>query len=65
MEAEASARQAEIDGFDGLSFGDTQCLAGDPCIGLALAAGASERVQLAVGLTNPVSPSCLARTASG
>jgi hypothetical protein len=30
------AQRAEADGFDGLSFGDTQRLAADPFVGLAL-----------------------------
>ncbi|MHB1585146.1 MAG: LLM class flavin-dependent oxidoreductase, partial [Acidimicrobiales bacterium] len=45
---------AERDGFDGLSFGDTQHLAADPFVGLALAAGETERLGLMVGVTNPV-----------
>jgi len=52
--AVALARAAERDGFDGLSFGDTQHLAADPFVGLALAATATERLGLMVGVTNPV-----------
>ncbi len=48
------ARRAEADGFDGLSFGDTQCVASDPFVGLTLAAGATQRIQLGVRVTNPV-----------
>lgn len=48
------ARQAEAEGFDGVSFGDTECQSPDAFIGLALAAGATSRVRLGVGVTNPV-----------
>ncbi len=48
------ARRAEGDGFDGLSFGDTECLSGDPFVGLAVAANATTSLKLAVGVTNPV-----------
>lgn len=48
------ARAAEKDGFDGLSFGDTQHVAADPFVGLALAARETERLGLLVGVTNPV-----------
>jgi 5,10-methylenetetrahydromethanopterin reductase len=48
------ARTAEADGFDGLSFGDTQCVASDPFVGMTLAAAATERIQLGVRVTNPV-----------
>lgn len=52
-QAAAAAAAAEREGFDGLSFGDTQHLAADPFVGLALAAGATERLQLMIGVTNP------------
>jgi len=48
------AQRAERDGYDGISFGDTQCVAGDPFVGLTAAAGATNRVQLGVGVTNPL-----------
>jgi 5,10-methylenetetrahydromethanopterin reductase len=48
------AQRAEADGFDGLSFGDTQCIASDPFVGLALAAAATKRLQLGVRVTNPL-----------
>jgi 5,10-methylenetetrahydromethanopterin reductase len=48
------AQRAEADGFDGLSFGDTQCIAADPFVGLALAAAATDRLQLCVRVTNPL-----------
>jgi 5,10-methylenetetrahydromethanopterin reductase len=46
--------QAELDGFDGLSFGDTQHIAADPYSGLCLVARATQRLKLLVGVTNPV-----------
>jgi len=48
------ARAAEGDGFDGLSFGDTQCLNADPFVGLTVAASVTTGLKLAVGVTNPV-----------
>ncbi|MBO0729595.1 MAG: LLM class flavin-dependent oxidoreductase [Acidimicrobiaceae bacterium] len=52
--AAARARTAEREGIDGLSFGDTQHMAGDPFVGLSLAGAATERLKLMVGVTNPV-----------
>jgi 5,10-methylenetetrahydromethanopterin reductase len=48
------ARRAESEGFDGLSFGDTQCINGDPFVGLTAAAAATTKLKLEVGVTNPV-----------
>lgn len=48
------ALTAQAAGFDGISFGDTQCQNGDAFIGLAVAAGATEHLRLGVGVTNPV-----------
>ncbi len=48
------ATRAERDGYDGISFGDTQCVAGDPYVGLTAAAAATSRVKLGVGVTNPL-----------
>jgi 5,10-methylenetetrahydromethanopterin reductase len=48
------AQRAEHDGYDGISFGDTQCAAADPYVGLTAAAVATTRLKLAVGVTNPV-----------
>ena len=48
------AREAEGAGFDGLSFGDTQGLAADPYVGLALAARVTSMLLLGVRVTNPV-----------
>jgi 5,10-methylenetetrahydromethanopterin reductase len=48
------ARRAEGEGFDGLSFGDTQCINGDPLVGLTAAAAVTTTLKLGVGVTNPV-----------
>lgn len=48
------ARQAEDEGWDGLGLVDSQNLAGDPYVGLALAAGATTTLRLATAVTNPV-----------
>ncbi|HMD45629.1 MAG TPA: LLM class flavin-dependent oxidoreductase [Acidimicrobiales bacterium] len=52
--AGAVARAAERDGFDGISFGDTQHIAADPFGGLCVAARETTRLGLMVGVTNPV-----------
>jgi 5,10-methylenetetrahydromethanopterin reductase len=52
--ATAVARQAESEGFDGLSFGDTQCINADPFVGLTAAAAVTTALKLGVGVTNPV-----------
>ena len=48
------AAAAEQAGYDGLSLVDSQNLAGDCYVGLALAAKATTRLKLATGVTNPV-----------
>ncbi len=48
------ARRAEGEGFDGLSFGDTQCINADPFVGLTAAAVVTKTLKLGVGVTNPV-----------
>jgi 5,10-methylenetetrahydromethanopterin reductase len=48
------ARRAEGEGFDGLSFGDTQCINADPFVGLTAAALVTTTLKLGVGVTNPV-----------
>jgi 5,10-methylenetetrahydromethanopterin reductase len=53
-QARSRARRAEEDGFDGLSFGDTQCMSADPFVGLTAAAGVTSRIRLGVGVTNPL-----------
>lgn len=53
-EAKNMARQAEAEGFDGVSFGDTQCISPDPFVGLTAAAAVTSTLKLCVGVTNPV-----------
>lgn len=53
-EARDMARRAESEGFDGLSFGDTQCINADPFVGLTAAAAVTTTLKLGVGVTNPV-----------
>jgi 5,10-methylenetetrahydromethanopterin reductase len=48
------AAAVEKAGYDGLALVDSQNLAGDCYVGLALAAKATERLRLATGVTNPV-----------
>jgi len=51
------ARQAamlEADGWDGVMLFDSQSLIGDPYVALTLAATATQRLGLGVGVTNPV-----------
>jgi 5,10-methylenetetrahydromethanopterin reductase len=50
----ACGQTAEAEGFDGISFGDTQNLAADPFGGLCLVAAHTDRLRLMVGVTNPV-----------
>ncbi len=51
--AERVAERAEAAGWDGMLVVDSQNLAGDPYVGLALAARATERLRLGPGVTNP------------
>jgi 5,10-methylenetetrahydromethanopterin reductase len=51
---ERTATRAEAAGFDGLAVVDSQNLAGDPWVGLALAARETEHLQLGTAVTNPV-----------
>jgi 5,10-methylenetetrahydromethanopterin reductase len=51
---ERAAARAEAAGFDGLAVVDSQNLAGDPWVGLALAARETERLRLGTAVTNPV-----------
>lgn len=48
------ARRLEAAGWDGLLLPDTQCLASDSYLQLAMAGVATERLQLGTGVTNPV-----------
>src|ERR671911_2755 len=51
---ERAAVRAEVAGFDGLAVVDSQNLAGDPWVGLAVAARATEQLHLGTAVTNPV-----------
>jgi 5,10-methylenetetrahydromethanopterin reductase len=48
------ARRAEDEGWDGLGMVDSQNLAGDPFVALAMAATATTRLRLATAVTNSV-----------
>ena len=52
--AARQAERAEAAGFDGIAMVDSQNLAGDPYVALALAARATSTLRLATGVTNPV-----------
>jgi 5,10-methylenetetrahydromethanopterin reductase len=49
-----AARQAEDDGWTGIGIGDSHHLTADTYVGLALAALATERLQVASSVTNPL-----------
>ena len=51
---EQTAQRAEHDGWDGLFFPDTQCLAGDIYSAMCLAAKATTRLKVGTAVTNPV-----------
>jgi len=51
---ERVAQRAETAGFDGLAVVDSQNLAGDPYVGLTLAARETDRLRLGTAVTNPV-----------
>jgi len=51
--APRAAARAEANGFDGMVVVDSQNLAGDPFIGLALAARETSTLHLGTGVTNP------------
>ncbi|MEZ5230153.1 MAG: LLM class flavin-dependent oxidoreductase [Acidimicrobiales bacterium] len=48
------ARRAEDEGWDGIGLVDSQNLAGDPYIELALAAHHTSTIRLATAVTNPI-----------
>lgn len=48
------AKQCEAAGWDGLLFADTQCLAHDSYVQLAMCVARTERIKLGTGVTNPV-----------
>ncbi|MEY2476435.1 MAG: 5,10-methylenetetrahydromethanopterin reductase [Actinomycetota bacterium] len=52
--AARQAERAEAAGFGGIAMVDSQNLAGDPYVALAVAARATSTLRLATGVTNPV-----------
>ena len=60
--AEPFAERAERDGWDGITYTDSQNLIGDPFIAMALGARVTERLQFMTGVTNPATrhPAALA-----
>src|SRR3954463_8700676 len=62
----AQAQRAEQAGWDGITFTDSQNLVGDPFVGIALAAAATERLRFATGVTNAYTrhPAALATVAA-
>jgi 5,10-methylenetetrahydromethanopterin reductase len=49
-----TARQLEKEGFDGVCFGDTQCISANAYVNMTAAACATTRLKVMVGVTNPV-----------
>ena len=49
-----TALRIEEEGFDGISFVDSQNLSGDVYVAMATAAVATETLELSTGVTNPV-----------
>ena len=60
--AEPFAERAERDGWDGITYTDSQNLIGDPFIAMALGAKVTDRLQFMTGVTNPATrhPAALA-----
>jgi 5,10-methylenetetrahydromethanopterin reductase len=60
--AEVFAERAERDGWDGITFTDSQNLVGDPFVAMALGAKVTQRLQFMTGVTNPATrhPAALA-----
>jgi len=50
--AEMQATRAEVAGWDGITFTDSQNLVGDPFVAVALGARATERLRFATGVAN-------------
>src|SRR5260370_1314985 len=48
------ARRLEQSGWDGMVVADSQCVIGDSYVALAIAAQATSRIKIGVGVTNPV-----------
>ena len=51
-----TAVRLEQQGFDGVSFVDSQNLSGDVYVAMTTAAQATEGLQVSSGVTNPVTP---------
>ncbi len=64
--AEALSARAEQQGWDGITFTDSQNLVGDPFVAIALGASATEQLQFATGVTNAFTrhPAALANIAA-
>ena len=64
--AVAQAERAEAQGWDGITFTDSQNLVGDPFVAIALAGAATERLRFATGVTNAFTrhPAALANVAA-
>ena len=62
----SQAERAERAGWDGITFTDSQNLVGDPFVAVAIAAGATERLRFATGVTNAHTrhPAALANVAA-
>lgn len=60
------ATRAEQEGWDGIGFVDSQNLAGDPFVELALAAAATSTIKVATAVTNPLTrhPAAMAAAAA-
>jgi 5,10-methylenetetrahydromethanopterin reductase len=60
--AEPFAERAERDGWDGITYTDSQNLIGDPFIAMAIGARVTDRLQFMTGVTNPATrhPAALA-----
>src|SRR3954451_10140103 len=60
------AELAQVAGWDGITFTDSQNLVGDPFVAVALAADATERLQFATGGANAFTrhPAALANVAA-
>ena len=63
---DAQPERAERQGFDGITFTDSQNLVGAPYVAVALAANATERLRFATGVTNAYTrhPAALANVAA-
>ena len=64
--AVAQAQRAEAEGWDGITFTDSQNLVGDPFVAAALAAAATTTLRFATGVTNAYTrhPAALATVAA-